>query len=61
MALDAKRQRANRVDFFLWCVQLPKSILPRGKERMGLLYLIMKKFVSVLVLNRFARPLWVSK
>ena len=61
MALDAKRQRANRLDFFLWCLQLPKSILPSGKERMGLLHFVMKKFVSVAVLNRFFRPLWVSK
>ena len=61
MALDAKRQRANRLDFFLWCLQLPKSILPRSKERMGLLHFVMKKFVSVAVLNRFVRPLWVSK
>ena len=61
MALDAKRQRANRIDFFLWCLQLPKSILPRRKERMGLLHFVMKKFVSIAVLNRFFRPLWVSK
>lgn len=59
MSLDARRQRAFRVDLAC-CFKLDKSELPDVRHKDSILLVFMKKiWTKYIVLHRYARPFWV--
>ena len=59
MSLDARRQRSFRTDLLF--IPLNKDVMADTRSKQSILYIIMKKIWTVVVLHPLVRPLWVRR